>query len=179
MQGMTGFDAYGGDASMYEVHKFMDLDKSQVDYFVTQVGLAAQSFGVAKDDITAVADALNGAFNVKCGAPMTIVKSQGMQLQSICIADDCTQAKNATCDKYDKAVMPSAVSMSMASGTGSMMPSGTGSMMPTGTSGGSGGSGGSGSSSASASASAVSSAAAVANGYSFAAAAAGFAAFLL
>lgn len=40
-QGLPGFDAYDGQASMYEVHKFMDLDPNEFGYFISQVGLAA------------------------------------------------------------------------------------------------------------------------------------------
>lgn len=124
MQGMTGFDAYSGRTSMYEVHKFMDLDSAEVTYFVTQVGLAAASFGVAKEDIAVAAGALNSLFNVKCGPPMAVLKNTSAELQSICIADDCPLAKNATCDKYEKASMPSKAS-SMASMSGTMMPTGS------------------------------------------------------
>ena len=102
----------------------MDLDSAQVTYFVNQVGLAAASFGVAKEDITAAADAINSLFNVKCAAPMAVLKDAKAELQSICVADDCMQAKNATCDKYEKQSMPSKAS-SMASMSGTMMPTGT------------------------------------------------------
>lgn len=83
--GMPGFPAYDGIASMYKVHKFMDLDHYEVTYFIQQVGLAASSFGVAKDDITAVATALDKLFNYRCLPPATAIKEQGPQLQSICI----------------------------------------------------------------------------------------------
>lgn len=144
-----------------QVHKFMDLGKPELDYFISQVGAAAASFGVAKDDITAVADALNSIFNVRCGPPTTAVKANGDQLQSICIADNCMEAKNPMCDKYEKAVMPSAASSGMASGTGSMTMSPTGSSTGTGTM------------------APVPTGAAAANGLSLAAAAVGVAAFFL
>lgn len=168
MQGMTGFKAYSGRASMAEVHKFMDLGKPEMDYFVTQVGLAAASFGVAKDDITTVAEALNSIFNVACGPPTTVIKAQGPQLQSICIDQaTCPKApKDAMCDKYPTVMKPSnATGTMMPSGTatgtasGTNMPSGTSTNMPSG--------------------STAPTAAAAANGYSFAAAVAGVAAFLL
>jgi len=175
MQGMSGFDAYGGHASMYEVHKFMGLGKPEMDYFIAQVGLAAASFGVAKDDITAVAKSLNTAFNMACSPPATIIKAQGEQLQAICIdQSSCPKAENAQCDKYAAVVKPSnATSMP----SGSSMPTGT--SMPTGSSMSSGTNMPTSTSMPSGTASSVPSSAAAAGGYSFAAAAAGLAAFLL
>lgn len=85
--GMPGFAAYDGFPSQYQVHKFMHLDHSEVTYFIQQVGLAAASFGVAKDDITAVGGALDKLFNYKCLPPTTAIKAQGPQLQSICTED--------------------------------------------------------------------------------------------
>ncbi|KZZ95854.1 hypothetical protein AAL_04150 [Moelleriella libera RCEF 2490] len=171
MQGMPGFDAYGGDASMYEVHKFMDLGKAEMDYFIMQVGLAAASFGVAKDDITAVATSLNTVFNQACAPPATAVKAQGDQLQAICIDQStCPKAQNAQCDKYATVQKPvnatgAAGGSSSAASTGSSMTATTsGSATGTRTAGGS---------------ASTSTGAAAANGYSFAAAAAGMAAFLL
>lgn len=81
---MPGFPAYDGFPSQYQVHKFMDLNHYEVSYFIQQVGLAASSFGVAKDDITVVAGALDKLFNYKCLPPATAIKAQGPQLQSIC-----------------------------------------------------------------------------------------------
>jgi hypothetical protein len=159
---MTGFDAYKGRASMFEVHKFMGLGKPEMDYFVTQVGLAAASFGVAKDDVSAVADSLNSIFNVACGPPTAVIKAQGPQLQSICIdLESCPKAaKDPQCDKYPAVVKPQ---------NGTMMPSGT--MTPTGSS--------TNMPSGSSTATAVPTAGAAVNGYSLVAAAAGFAAFLM
>ncbi|KAH0602093.1 hypothetical protein MHUMG1_00972 [Metarhizium humberi] len=164
MQGMAGFDAYNGQASMAEVHKFMGLGKPEMDYFVTQVGLAAASFGVAKDDISAIADSLNSVFNVACGPPTTVVKAQGPQLQSICIDQStCPKAaEDPMCDMYPAAVKPG-------NATGTMMPSG--SMSATGTA--------SGTNMPSGTGSAVPTAAAAVNGYSVVAVVAGLAAFFV
>lgn len=133
MQGMSGFDAYMGDASMYEVHKFMGLDHYEVTYFVEQVGLAAASFGVAKNDITIVATALNSIFNVRCGPSTTVIKAQGSELQSICIdPKTCPLAMDGVCSKYDTPVEPKEASKSGSSSTtasatmsGSTMSTGT------------------------------------------------------
>ena len=109
--GQGAFPAYQGRASMYQVHKFMDLDVYEVSYFVQQVGLAAASFGVAQSDVQIVGDALMNLFGYKCAAPATVIPSQGLQLESICIADNCPVAPNATCSLYQSNItMPAVVS---------------------------------------------------------------------
>jgi hypothetical protein len=133
---------------MYNVHKFMNLDNAEMTYFITQVGMAAASFGVAEEDIAIVAKALGDTFNMRCSAPAEVIPGTGEQLQAICIAEDCMKAENAMCDKYDEAkepemcekstsMMPTGTSKptgddGMATSTGSMMPTGTGpSTIPT------------------------------------------------
>lgn len=128
---MSGFDAYDGNPSMYKVHKFMNLGNAEMTYFITQVGMAAASFGVAKEDIDVVAKALGDTFNMRCSAPAEVIKGKGPQPQAICIKSDCAEAKDAKCDAYAKAEAPAKCSGSMTSG--SAMPTGTGGMMPTGT----------------------------------------------
>ena len=129
-QGKTGFDAYKGEGSQYEVHKFMALDAYQVGYFITQVGLSAASFGVTTEDVTAVGMSLNKVFNYKCALPTPVVPSQGPQLQAICIADTCPLAANDTCSAYKAVVAPknateSGSSSSSSSATGSPTASAT------------------------------------------------------
>ncbi|KAI9148053.1 hypothetical protein HJFPF1_11874 [Paramyrothecium foliicola] len=107
-QGMAGFAAYQADPSMYEVHKFMDLNFAEVTYFIQQVGLTAASFGVAESDITVVANALSTIFNVRCAPPTTVIMAQGPQLQSICIDEEtCPLSPNATCPAYEESMPPS------------------------------------------------------------------------
>ncbi|KAJ4409419.1 hypothetical protein N0V82_009486 [Gnomoniopsis sp. IMI 355080] len=118
--GMAGFPAYSGHASMYQVHKFMDLDVNEVGYFIQQVGLAAESFGVTAADATAVGTALNSLFGYRCAPNATAIAAQGPQMQSICIADDCPIAKDAVCDQYATPVEPkNATSSSNSTATGS------------------------------------------------------------
>ncbi|KAH8889462.1 hypothetical protein GQ53DRAFT_869866 [Thozetella sp. PMI_491] len=155
--GMAGFAAYNGQASMYNVHKFMDLDAAEVGYFISQVAMAGASLGVANSDLQAVGTALGGLFNVRCGPPTTAIPAQGPQLQSICIDSSCALSPNSSCDSYAAPVAPQNASTSMPSSTMGTM---------TGT--------------ATTSATAiVSKAAAAATGVSLAAAACGLAALLL
>ncbi|KAG0648269.1 hypothetical protein D0Z07_5234 [Hyphodiscus hymeniophilus] len=125
MQGGADYPGYLGHASMYEVHKFMDLSYAEVTYFISQVAASAASFGVATDDLTIVGTALNSAFNVRCAPPTTIIMSQGAQLNSICIDDTCPTAPNATCASYN-ATMEPAVSNSTSSATATSSGSGSG-----------------------------------------------------
>ena len=108
----------------------MALDQYQVGYFIEQVGLAAASFGVAKDDVTAVGKALTQLFDYRCAPNTTVVPEQGPQLQSICIVDTCPIALNATCPAYAPVIEPFAANATLAMGEGrnqSMNGTGTGS----------------------------------------------------
>lgn len=71
---------------MYEVHKFMALDAAEVGYFIQQVGLAASSFGVSDDDVTAVGQSLTEVFDHRCSAPTAVLPDAKSELQAICIA---------------------------------------------------------------------------------------------
>ncbi|KAF5484551.1 hypothetical protein CGCS363_v014975 [Colletotrichum siamense] len=136
--GMTGFPGYDGHASMYQVHKFMDLDMNELGYFIQQVAMAAASFGVAQDDLQAVGKALSQLFGMRCSPPATAIPAQGPQLQAICIENSCPISPNSTCASYEAAVAPknatgggmmnatatmSGSATSMATATGTMMPS--------------------------------------------------------
>merc|ERR1711964_338268 len=78
MQGNSAYPAYSGDASQYEVHKFMNLDPNEVGYFITQVADAAMSFGVSADDLAPVGMALNSLFGYRCAPATTVIPAQGL-----------------------------------------------------------------------------------------------------
>lgn len=78
----------------------MGLDANEVGYFIAQVGLSAQSFGVAPADVAAVGALLEGVFGVKCAAATTVIPAQGAQLQSVCTGAGCAMAANASCAAY-------------------------------------------------------------------------------
>ncbi|PTB46053.1 uncharacterized protein TrAFT101_004472 [Trichoderma asperellum] len=105
-QGYPAFPAYAGAASMYQVHKFMDLNFAQNKYFIDQHVLAAESLGFSAADGKVFGDHLYDVFAVRCGPPTSIVKTQGPQLQSTCLTSDCPQAEDSECDLYP-AVTPS------------------------------------------------------------------------
>jgi hypothetical protein len=124
-----GFPKYSGH-DMASAHAFMDLDPSELGYFITQVGLAATSFGVSTEDVTAVAMALQKLFGYRCSPKVTVIPEMGPTLNSICQNEKCPLDPMAQCSAYPNngmSVMPEMadgknMSMPMPSGTG-MMPS--------------------------------------------------------
>ena len=96
----------------------MNLDAAQTFYFVEQVGMAAASFGVATADITIVATALSTIFDYKCANPVTLAPALGLQLQSICQADNCPLAVNNTCSLYPPSILPAVANATLAEGQG-------------------------------------------------------------
>ncbi|CAN8095825.1 unnamed protein product [Discula destructiva] len=124
--GMPGFPAYDGFPSQYEVHRFMNLDEYEVGYFIQQVGLAAESFGVTTDDAMAVGMSLNSLFGYRCAPNATAIAAQGPQQQSICSADTCPLAEGAVCDQYQAAVEPANATMSANGSATAGMPTSTG-----------------------------------------------------
>ncbi|KAM3413812.1 hypothetical protein BST61_g10495 [Cercospora zeina] len=91
---------YAGSTSMYETHKFMDLDSLAVGWFIQQVGLSAASFGVSADDVAAVGKSLSDTFGKRCSPPASVPASAKPMLQAICIAPDCPLAKMPVCSAY-------------------------------------------------------------------------------
>ncbi|EED17673.1 hypothetical protein TSTA_114800 [Talaromyces stipitatus ATCC 10500] len=114
--GMPGFSTYIGNASMYEVHKFMVLDPYQIGYFITQVGLSAASFGVANFDINVVAMALEGLFDYRCAPKKTVIEAQGPQYQSICTDESCPLALDSICADQPNISQPVVANSTLAMG---------------------------------------------------------------
>ena len=85
---------------MASAHAFMDLDPSELGYFITQVGLAATSFGVSTEDVTAVADALKKLFGYRCSPPTVVIPEQGKTLNSICQNEKCQLDPMPMCAAY-------------------------------------------------------------------------------
>lgn len=123
--GMGAFPAYMGEASMYDVHKFMALDDAEVTYFITQVGLAAASFGVTESDVMAAGTALMSLFGKRCAPATTVIPAQGAALQAICTEPDCPLAANAMCGLYENVTMPMPANMTMTSSGAMSMTSGS------------------------------------------------------
>ncbi|OWO99531.1 hypothetical protein B2J93_3978 [Marssonina coronariae] len=107
-QGST-FGHYSGHPSMYEVHKYMNLDHAEVTYFIEQVASAALSFGVDPADLGPVGLALDQLFNYKCLPATEPVPGQGKQLQSICSAQSCPILPSSNCGAYSNITDPLSV----------------------------------------------------------------------
>lgn len=92
----AGFPAYGGVPSMLEVHRFMDIDKTENDFFITQVGKSAAALGVSSADVSTIGGLLDKVFNTRCpklltaddGVPTFLVGTN----PSICQAATCPLA---------------------------------------------------------------------------------------
>jgi hypothetical protein len=78
----------------------MALSPAEVGYFISQVGLAASSFGVPASDVSTVASLLGSVFNVAC-APAVALVNNDTEFQSICVAKDCPLAPGAVCGSYE------------------------------------------------------------------------------
>jgi len=125
--GMGAFPAYQGKTSLGDVHKFMDLSETEFAYFISQVGAAAASFGVASADITDVATALNNTFGLRCAAPIAVLPKAPKEIQAICVDSSCPLSPNNSCSAYGKISEPSAASSGAAKASGSTVASSTGS----------------------------------------------------
>ncbi|KAF1972087.1 hypothetical protein BU23DRAFT_581093 [Bimuria novae-zelandiae CBS 107.79] len=124
------FPKYSG-VDMASAHAFMALSPSEFGYFVTQVGLAATSFGVSSSDVSAVADVLNTLFGYRCSPKTTVIPEMGETLNSICQNEKCPLDPNATCDAYPNKGIVMEPELAMANATNGTGPSSTG-MVPSG-----------------------------------------------
>jgi hypothetical protein len=106
----------------------MGLDANEVGYFITQVGLAAASFGVTVEDVTAVGMALNQAFGYRCSPPVAVLPNATAELQAICVASDCPLSPEATCAAYNTSIPEPATATATATSNGTS--SGTASAAP-------------------------------------------------
>ncbi|KAJ8121371.1 hypothetical protein ONZ43_g2158 [Nemania bipapillata] len=105
--GTPEFPPYAGRASMYEVHKYMDLNAAEMGYFVEQAVKGLISFGFSNADAQFVNATLTGKFDRRCAPAEPIIPaSAGPQLQAICIAPDCSLSANDTCSAYGDIVAP-------------------------------------------------------------------------
>jgi hypothetical protein len=145
------YKPYGGSTNMYETHKFMALDPKEVGYFISQVGMAAASFGVADADVKIVGEALNKAFGYKCSPAAAIPASASPKPQAICIdvscshdecigdlklvltmkQESCPLAANATCSLYADVIQPTNVTMPTRPSNASTTSPATGTASPT------------------------------------------------
>ncbi|KAJ3486397.1 hypothetical protein NLG97_g6624 [Lecanicillium saksenae] len=78
------------------VHKYMDLDKPKIAYFIRQLILASKYYGFSEADADTLETLMNGRYNIKC-AP-----AEKNMLSSICFAKSCPLAfPKSDCDAYN------------------------------------------------------------------------------
>ncbi|KAJ9136887.1 hypothetical protein NKR23_g9480 [Pleurostoma richardsiae] len=105
--GSTELPAYAGKASMYEVHKYMDLNAAEMGFFIDQATRGLLSIGFTSADAQFVNTTLDKTFNKRCAPAAPVVPADaGPQLQAICVAADCALSPNDTCSAYETAVAP-------------------------------------------------------------------------
>ncbi|RKO85751.1 hypothetical protein BDK51DRAFT_39977 [Blyttiomyces helicus] len=90
----TGFPAYAGNPSMYDVHKFMNISQIQFAYFDNAIANAALSLGVTTADFSSVGAALNSLYGSACLAPVRLPPTL-IGSQSICQGPGCNNTTGA------------------------------------------------------------------------------------
>ncbi|KAJ4164712.1 hypothetical protein LMH87_006374 [Akanthomyces muscarius] len=77
------------------VHKYMDLNKPKIAYFIRQITLASKFYGFSDADASSLELYMNNRYNNQC-APAEL-----NMLNSICFAKDCPHAlPKADCNAY-------------------------------------------------------------------------------
>lgn len=85
----------GGPLSIAYVHKFMNLNQTDIGYFIDQLTVASKYFGFSDEDAKTLDTYMNARYNVRCAPPIN------GQLYSICFADECPLAQpQPDCDAY-------------------------------------------------------------------------------
>ncbi|KID96224.1 hypothetical protein MAJ_07837, partial [Metarhizium majus ARSEF 297] len=78
------------------VHKFMNLNSTEVAYFIDQLMLASKYYNFSDADAQQLAATLNTKYNNKCSPP-----DDNGQLNSVCYADSCPEAvPKKDCEAY-------------------------------------------------------------------------------
>lgn len=78
------------------VHKYMNLQKHEIGYFIHQLILASSHFGFAAQDADTLETLMNSRYNLKCKA------AENGTLTSICLNNNCPLAVDKPdCKAYD------------------------------------------------------------------------------
>ena len=90
-----------GSLSLAYVHKYMNLNYTDLGHFINQLSMATANYGFSEQDSKTSSTDLNGMYNVRCAPPVTENPNKGPQLLSLCQADTCPLAvPNADCAAY-------------------------------------------------------------------------------
>ncbi|RFU27312.1 hypothetical protein B7463_g9032, partial [Scytalidium lignicola] len=112
--GSKELSAYAGKASMYEVHKYMDINAAKMAFFIDQAVRGLLSIGFTDSDAEFVNRTLDMTFNKRCAPATPVVPVEaGPQLQAICVAPDCALSVNDTCPAYKTPVAPAVANVTL------------------------------------------------------------------
>ncbi|KAI0547070.1 hypothetical protein F4679DRAFT_555735 [Xylaria curta] len=85
----------GNPISPAYVHKFMNLNQTDLGHFIDQLILSSEYYGFSQDDASTLSAFLNSRYNVRCAPAIN------GQLYSICQAPECPlAAPSPDCDAY-------------------------------------------------------------------------------
>jgi len=103
----------GGPLNLAYVHKFMDLNHTDIGHFIDQLTLSSQHFNFSDNDAQSLSTQMNAQFNVRCAPPV------GTQLYSLCQDDSCPLAfPSPDCAAYSN-LGPSGIPVTSSGSTGS------------------------------------------------------------
>lgn len=84
----------GGQLNLAYVHKFMDLNQTDIGHFIDQLALSSSHWGFSASDSSQLSIQLNAKYNVRCSPAV------GTQLYSLCQDDTCPLAETPDCAAY-------------------------------------------------------------------------------
>ncbi|RDW85948.1 hypothetical protein BP5796_04273 [Coleophoma crateriformis] len=85
----------GQSTSLAYVHKYMNLNYTDLGHFIDQLTLSTQHFGFSDQDAQTFSTSLNSRYNVRCAPPLN------GQLLSLCQASNCPLAEpSPDCNAY-------------------------------------------------------------------------------
>ncbi|KFY28043.1 hypothetical protein V493_03126, partial [Pseudogymnoascus sp. VKM F-4281 (FW-2241)] len=91
----------GGPPNPAYVHKFMDLNFTEIGHFINQLTLSAEFHGFSPTDAQSLELLMNGRYNTRCAPAMSVDALQPPQLFSICQNPTCPLAvPNSDCEAY-------------------------------------------------------------------------------
>jgi len=103
----------GGQLDLAYVHKFMDLNHTDIGHFIDQLTLSSQHFNFSDNDAQSLDTQMNAQFNVRCAPPV------GTQLYSLCQDDSCPLAfPSPDCAAYSN-LGPSGIPVTNSGSSGS------------------------------------------------------------
>lgn len=90
-----------GPVSLAYAHKFMNLNHTQLSYFIDQLTMSAEHFGFSEGDATTINESINARYNVRCAPAVSFNPQSKPQLLSLCQHPTCPLAvPNADCKAY-------------------------------------------------------------------------------